>query len=78
MPALLTRATAAMLSGARRVYAIVQGGRLRPPAGQRALGFGRGRLPAITTRHDGFKRRDVLAVEAVLSEWAAQAGAGAR
>jgi hypothetical protein len=72
-PALLTLATAAMLAGARSLYAIVQWGQLHPPEGQRALGFTRGRRPAIPTRHDVFKRLDVPAFEAVLTAWAAQA-----
>src|SRR5260221_10084625 len=65
LPALLTLSTAAMLSGARSLYAIVQWGRLQPPEVQRALGFTRGRLPAIPTLHDVFKRLDVAAFEAV-------------
>jgi DDE family transposase len=73
LPAVLTLATAAMLAGARSLYAIAQWGRLQPPAVQRALGFGRGRVPAITTLHYVFKRLDVVAFEAVLSAWAAQA-----
>jgi hypothetical protein len=35
--------------------------------------FTRGRLPAIATLHDAFKRLDVPAFEAVLQEWATQA-----
>ncbi len=73
LPALLTLATAAMLAGARSLYAIVQWGELQPAAVQRALGFTRGRLPAIATLHYAFKRLDVPAFEAVLQEWATQA-----
>jgi hypothetical protein len=73
LAALLTLATAAMLSGARSVYAIVQWGRLQPPEVQRALGFTRGRLPAIPTLHYVFKRLQVSAFETVLSAWAAAA-----
>jgi DDE_Tnp_1-associated len=73
LPALLTLSTAAMLSGARSLYAIVPWGRLQPPEVQRALGFTRGRLPAIPTLHDVFKRLDVAAFAAVLTTWAAQA-----
>jgi hypothetical protein len=73
LPALLSLATAAMLSGARSLYAIVQWGRLQSPDVQRALGFGRGRLPAIPTLHDVFKRLDVEAFELVVTDWATQA-----
>ena len=73
LPALLTLATAAMLAGARSLYAIVQWGQLQPPEVQRALGFTRGRMPAITTLHYVFKRLDVSAFEAVLQAWATQA-----
>ena len=76
LPALLTLTTAAMLSGARGArsrYAIGQWGRLQPPEVQRALGFTRGRLPAITTRHEVFKRLAVDAYEAERHAWAAQA-----
>jgi DDE family transposase len=73
LPALLTLATAAMLAGARSLYAIVQWGQLQPGEVQRALGFTRGRVPAIATLHYAFKRLDVPAFEAVLREWATQA-----
>jgi hypothetical protein len=79
LPVLLTLATAAMLAGARSLYAIVQWGRLQPPEVQRALGFSRGRLPAIPTLHYVFKRLDVVGFEAVLTDWATQTlGAGER
>src|SRR5260370_10897386 len=73
LPALLTLATAAMLAGARSLYAIVQWGRLQPPEVQRALGFARGRVPAIPTLHDVFKRLDVEAFAAILTECATDA-----
>ena len=73
LPALLTLSTAAMLSGARSLYAIVQWGQLQPSEVQRALGFTRGRMPAISTLRYAFKRLDVPAFEAVLQEWAAPA-----
>ena len=73
LPALLTLATTAMLSGARSLYAIAPWGRLHPPEVRRALGFPEPGMPAIATLHDGFKRLDGLAFEAVLSAWAAQA-----
>ncbi len=62
-----------MLAGARSLYAIVQWGRLQPVEVQRALGFTRGRMPAIATLHYAFKRLDAPALEAVLQEWATQA-----
>src|SRR5260370_1106511 len=60
LPALLTLATAAMLAGARRLYAIAQWGRLPPPEVCRALGFSEGSMPAVTTLHYAFRRRDTL------------------
>ncbi len=51
LPALLTLATAAMLCGARSLYAIAQWGRTQPEAVQRALGFTGARMPGVTTLH---------------------------
>lgn len=73
LPALLTLATAAMLAGARSLYAIVQWGRLQPPAVRQALGLPGGRLPTVPTLHYVYKRLDVEAFEAVLGDWAARA-----
>jgi DDE_Tnp_1-associated len=73
LPALLTLATAAMLSGARSLYAIAQWGRLQPEAVRRALGFSGVHMPGITTLHYVFKRLAVDAYEAELQAWAAQA-----
>jgi len=73
LPALLTLATAAMLAGARSLYAISQWGRLQPLEVQRALGFLKGDMPAATTLHYVFKRLDTTGFEAALQEWAAQA-----
>src|SRR5258708_11918651 len=55
LPALLTLATAAMLAGARSLYAIAQWGRLPPPEVCRALGFSEGSMPAVTTLHYAFR-----------------------
>lgn len=71
LPALLTLATAAMLAGARSLYAIAQWGRLQPLEVRRALGFAERGMPAITTLHYVFKRLDAAAFEAALSAWAA-------
>src|SRR5260370_14958296 len=73
LPALLTLATAAMLSGARSLYAIAQWGRLQPEAVRRALGFSGAHMPGITTLHYVFKRLAVDAYEAELQALAAQA-----
>jgi hypothetical protein len=73
LPALLTLATAAMLCGARSVYAISQWGRLQPHAVRQALGFAEGTMPAATTLHYIFKRLDAGGFETALHEWAAQA-----
>lgn len=75
LPALLALSTAAILSGARSLYAIAQWGRLQPPAVVRALGFTRDRTPTVSTLHLVFKTLDVQAFEAALARWA-QAGLG--
>jgi hypothetical protein len=72
LPALLTLATAAMLCGARSLYAISQWGRLQPSEVRRALGFAHGGMPAATTLHYAFKRLDTAGFEARLQEWAAR------
>ena len=74
LPALLTLATAAMLCGARSLYAISQWGRLQPEAVRHALGFieGDGAMPAATTLHYVFKRLEVAAFEREVQAWAAQ------
>lgn len=72
LPAILALSTAAMLAGARSLYAIAQWGRLQPPEVVRALGFTRARTPAVTTLHYTFKALDVEAFEQALAQWAAQ------
>lgn len=77
LPAILALATAAMLSGARSLYAIGQWGRLQRPAGLRALGFTRPATPSVSTLHVVFQTLDVAAFEAALAAWAQpHAGAG--
>jgi hypothetical protein len=70
LPAVLALATAAMLCGARSLYAIAQWGRLQPPTAVRALGFTRERTPAVSTLHQVFSALDVDAFEAALAHWA--------
>ena len=70
LPAILALATAAMLAGARSLYAIAQWGRLQDPAVVHALGFTRERTPTVSTLHLVFKALDVAAFEVALSRWA--------
>ncbi len=70
LPAILALATAAMLSGARSLYAIAQWGRLQPPAVVAALGFTRTRTPTVSTLHLVFRDLDAAAFEGALSQWA--------
>jgi hypothetical protein len=77
LPALLALSTAAMLSGARSLYAIAQWGRLQPPAVVRALGLTRDRTPTVSTLHLVFKNLDGQAFEAALAR-RAQVGLGDR
>jgi hypothetical protein len=70
LPAVLTLATAAMLSGARSLYAIAQWGRLQPPEVLRALGFSRPTAPCVATLHHVFKRLDGASFEQAVQQWA--------
>lgn len=70
LPALLALSTAAMLCGARSLYAIAQWGRLQSPGVVGALGFTRERTPCVATLHLAFKALDVSAFEAALACWA--------
>jgi hypothetical protein len=72
LPAILALATAAMLSGARSLYAIAQWGRLQDDAVIRALGFTRGKTPCVATLHLLFKDLDVAYFEEALEQWAQQ------
>lgn len=69
LPAVLALATAAMLSGARSLYAIAQWGRLQPVEVVRALGFTRTRTPSAAMLHYTFKAVEVAAFEAALQQW---------
>lgn len=76
LAAVLGLATAAMLSGARSLYAMAQWGRLQPAAVVSGLGFTRERTPSVSTLHEVFKTLDVTAFEAALTRWGeAQVGA---
>ena len=70
LPAILALSPAAMLSGARSLYAIAQWGRLQPPGVVRALGFTRPGTPCVATLHRLFRRLDAGAFEAALAIWA--------
>jgi len=77
LPAVLTLAVVAMLSGARSLYAIAQWGREQPEDVVRALGFTRGCTPGVATLHRVFKALDVAAFERQVAYWA-QAALGNR
>ena len=70
LSAILALATAAMLSGARSLYAIGQWGRLQRTETLRALGFTRSATPSVSTLHVVFRGLDVSAFETALSTWA--------
>jgi DDE_Tnp_1-associated len=70
LSAILALLTAAMLAGARSLYAIAQWGRLQEPAVVHALGFTRDRTQTVSTLHLVFKALDVDAFEATLAQWA--------
>jgi hypothetical protein len=70
LPAILALAAAAMLSGARSLYAIAQWGRLQPPPVVAALGFTRERTPTVSTLHLVLRDLDAAAFETALGQWA--------
>lgn len=70
LAAILTLATAAMLSGARSLYAIAQWGRQQDGASLAAMGFTRAKTPTVSTLHLVFRQLDVGAFEAALGGWA--------
>jgi hypothetical protein len=69
LAAILTLATAAMLSGARSLYAIAQWGRLQEPEVVESLGFSREKTPSVSTLHRLFVRLDLDSFEAALRKW---------
>jgi|ETNmetMinimDraft_26_1059896.scaffolds.fasta_scaffold117048_2 hypothetical protein len=70
LPAILAQATAAMLSGARSLYAIAQWGREQAPEVVHALGFTRDQTPCVSTFHLVFRDLEVEAFEAAVRTWA--------
>ena len=70
LPAILALATAAMLKGARSLYAIARWGRQQSPEVVRSLGFTRSKTPSVSTIHEVFQVLDVAAFEAALVRWA--------
>jgi DDE_Tnp_1-associated/Transposase DDE domain len=71
LPAILSLAVLAMLTGAKGYSAIAQFGRDKGAALAWALGFRRGKTPTKSTLSALFRRLDVTAFEAVLSAWIA-------
>jgi hypothetical protein len=77
LPAILALATAAMIAGARSLYAIFQWGRLQPLQIVITLGFVKKngdpkKTPCVATLHRVFKRLDVVRFEAALGDWSKQ------
>src|SRR6266704_1705691 len=75
--ALLQLSVAALLCGARSLYAIAQWGRERledEPELLQALGLPPGRSPCVATLHRVFKALDVAAFERAVGAWLAQTG----
>jgi hypothetical protein len=78
LPAILALATAAMIAGARSLYAIFQWGRLQSPQTVEILGFKKkpkdqeAKTPGVATLHRVFKRLDIIRFEAALREWSQQ------
>lgn len=70
LAAILALSTAAMLSGARSLYAIWQWGRLQDPVVVAALGFTRAQTPAVSTLHEVFSQLDIAAFELAVAGWA--------
>jgi len=71
LPAILSLAALAMLSGAKSYQAIAQFGRDKGFALAHALGFTRGKTPTKSTFSVLFRILDVQAFEEVLSRWIA-------
>lgn len=77
---LLQVSVAAMLCGARSLYAVAQWGRERledEPGLLEQLGLPPGRSPSVATLHRVFKALDVAAFERALGQWLAGTGVAA-
>src|SRR6476646_5027555 len=75
---MLQVAVAAMLCGARSLYAVAQWARERVEEDAEALvplGLPAGRSPSVATLHRVFKRLDVEAFEQALAGWLERTGA---
>jgi hypothetical protein len=70
LAAIFTLSIAAMLSGARSLYAIFQWGRLQELEVVHSLGFSRDKTPSVSTLHRVFSRLDVRSFESTLQAWA--------
>jgi len=70
LAAILTLGVAAMLSGARSLYAIWQWGRMQDSKTVRAMGFTRDSTSAVSTLHLVYSEIDADAFEAALRRWA--------
>lgn len=70
LPAILTLSVAAMLCGARSLYAIAQWGREQSPEVVTRLGFTRDKTPTVSTLHLVFRDLDLVAFEEALRLWA--------
>ena len=74
LPAILALAVAAMLCGARSLYAIAQWGRDQGSPMAQALGFRQERTPCVSTLHEVFSRLDRESFERALGAWLQQRG----
>lgn len=72
MPAVLTLAAVAMLSGVRSLYAMAQFGRDHGASLALALGFDRNKTPCCTALHYLFQDLDVPAFEHAIGRWLSQ------
>ena len=72
LPAILTLASVAMLSGIRSLYAMAQFGRDHGAAFAEALGFDRKKTPCCTALHYLFQNLDVDAFEQAINRWRKQ------
>ena len=72
LPAILTLAVCAMLSGARSLYAIHQWGRCQDPGAVRAMGFTQAKTPTVSCLHRVFSGLDAAAFETAVARWSQQ------